>query len=180
MNNSAFKANVHLNIISHSSLFFSLSVDRKKTLLPDYLDSCGSAFCKDANVDGFPFFVFSESTKWHFVDFLWKGPGTSKNIYSWTLPDAPQKSIRQSASLSLSLCGDEAESLYVLFSVWYIHLFPQKLKMPENYALVVVKKRFQGILRIHYHLYTIQYLMHITNRWVWTGARLHILLSPQR
>lgn len=30
MNNSAFKANVHLNIISHSSLFFSLSVDRKK------------------------------------------------------------------------------------------------------------------------------------------------------
>lgn len=64
MNNSAFKANVHLNIISLASLFFSCqSIGREKTLLPDDLDSCGSAFCKDANVDGFPLFDFSESTK---------------------------------------------------------------------------------------------------------------------
>lgn len=66
MNNSAFKANVHLNIISLASLFLFFpcqSIGREKTLLPDYLDTCGSAFCKDANVDGFPFSDFSESTK---------------------------------------------------------------------------------------------------------------------
>lgn len=87
--------------------------------------------------------------------FLWKGPGTSKNIYSRTLPDAPQKSISQSASLSLSLCRDEAESLYVLFSVWYIHLCPQKLKMPENYALVVIKKSVSRALRFAHSLSSI-------------------------
>lgn len=29
------------------------------------------------------------------------------------------------SSLSVSHCGDEAESLYAVFSVWYIHLCPE-------------------------------------------------------
>ncbi len=101
MNNSAFKANVHLNIISLSSLFFPCQ-SIGKTLLPDYLDSCGSAFCKDANVDGFPFFVFSESTKGHLVDCFVERSRHLKKLLR-TLPDSPKKSISQSVSLFLSV-----------------------------------------------------------------------------
>lgn len=144
MNNSAFKANVHLNIISHSSLFFSLSVDRKKRSFQTTWTAAEVHFVKMQTLMDFHFLSSQKVQNDILWIFLWKGPGTSKNIYSWTLPDAPQKSIRQSASLSLSLCGDEAESLYVLFSVWYIHLFPQKAENAWKLRTGGRKKAFPG------------------------------------
>lgn len=73
--------------------------------------------------------------------------------------------LKKHQSVSLSHCRDEAESLYVVFSVWYIHLCPPKLNL-TRLRTGGRKKAFPGhlVLLIHSYPYTTQYFIHITNR----------------